>query len=123
MSSDAEVNNTADTGRGKDIASVGIIGVCLPTIIEKFITDASWQKMLILCVPFFSICITEIFKWLLGAFGPQNAEKIRSRRLLDQKQKIIEIELIKPNISENHKEELNKQLEGISLARINSFDN
>jgi hypothetical protein len=42
--------------------------------------------------------------------------------VLNKKQKVIENELKKPNLSETHKKKLHKELEAVSLDRINSYD-
>ncbi|MDP3334375.1 MAG: hypothetical protein Q8Q40_05065 [Methylococcaceae bacterium] len=122
MSQDVDASKSSNISKGQDVASVGLIGAWLTSIIGSYVTDTSMQKNLILGVPFFSVCITEVFKWFWGIIGPQNADKIKLRCLLKKKQKAIENELKNNNLSETHKKKLLKELEVVSLDRINSFN-
>jgi hypothetical protein len=122
MSQGLDSGKSPIINKGQNVASVGFVGACFISIIESFVPDAPLQKNLILGVPFFSICITEAVKWFWGVIGPENADKIKLRLLLNKKQKLIENELKKPNISEAHKKKLQKVLEAASLDRINSYD-
>lgn len=125
MSQGLDSSKSSKTRKVQDGASVSFIGAWLISSIQSLPTDtldSSWQKNLILGVPCFSICIVEIAKWFWAFVSPESAEKIKLHRSLDKKQKQIEKDLKNPHFPETHKKKLQKELEAVSLDRINSYD-
>jgi hypothetical protein len=126
MTQNAEEDNKSLGKTTGNITGVGLIGAWLTSSVESYAVnkpiDEPTKNLLLLCVPFVSICIVEIVKWAWEVISPQSANQIKLRRELNKTEKQIKKDLVNPLYSEEHKIKLKQKLEDISLKRIESFN-
>lgn len=117
-------NNPTNPAKG---LIIGLLGAILLSVLETFFPtddklDPSIKQKITLAIPGVSYYGYEVLLWIWECLKPQNAQSINYRKQLKKQEKEKEIKkLLKTNIPEDYRKQLDEKLAEIGFARINSF--